>query len=234
MEQINIKKIEKISQAIYLVSNHLKDNEPIKWELRRESISFIENAKAIVEYDIRGIPKDISIEIFSSCAKDIISMLSLSSNSGLISTTNIDIIINEIESLLSSINKNVLENNIKAGYVLSQDFFATDHTFTDINDKGHRYNTLIHHKSNKVELSNQNSKSNNDSNNSNNIKDKKNDRQTRIVSILKEQSNLTIKDFVKVIEDCSEKTIQRELLSLVEKGIVKKDGERRWSRYSLK
>jgi len=45
---------------------------------------------------------------------------------------------------------------------------------------------------------------------------------------------LSVKDFTRVIKDCSEKTIQRELLDLVEKGIVKKEGERRWSRYSLK
>jgi len=50
---------------------------------------------------------------------------------------------------------------------------------------------------------------------------------------LKNQSNLTIKDFSKVITDCSEKTIQRELLDMVEKGIIKKEGERRWSKYSL-
>ena len=64
--------------------------------------------------------------------------------------------------------------------------------------------------------------------------EKKNSRQGSIISVLKTQSNLTIKDFVKVIKDCSEKTIQRDLIELVDKGIVKKEGERRWSRYSLK
>jgi predicted HTH transcriptional regulator len=63
--------------------------------------------------------------------------------------------------------------------------------------------------------------------------DKKLQRQEVIISTLKNQSNLTIKDFSKVIKDCSEKTIQRELIDLVNRGVVKKDGERRWSRYSL-
>ena len=64
-------------------------------------------------------------------------------------------------------------------------------------------------------------------------KDVKESRKNSILAILKKDSNLTIKDFVKVISDCSEKTIQRELIALVEKGIIKRNGERRWSTYSL-
>jgi DeoR/GlpR family transcriptional regulator of sugar metabolism len=66
------------------------------------------------------------------------------------------------------------------------------------------------------------------------VQQKKSIRQEQITNILKGQSNLTIKDFSKVIKDCSEKTIQRELIELVDKGVIKKAGERRWSRYSLK
>ena len=65
------------------------------------------------------------------------------------------------------------------------------------------------------------------------VKDKKDSRQARILTLLRAQSHLSIKDFAAVIPDCSEKTIQRELLELVEKGVIKKEGERRWSTYSL-
>lgn len=61
----------------------------------------------------------------------------------------------------------------------------------------------------------------------------KNNRQEIILSMLKSGVKLTIKDFAKNIKDCSEKTIQRELLALVSKGIVKKEGERRWSKYFI-
>jgi DNA-binding NarL/FixJ family response regulator len=64
------------------------------------------------------------------------------------------------------------------------------------------------------------------------VKDKSN-RQEIILSMLKSGVKLTIKDFAKNIKDCSEKTIQRELLSLVSKGVLKKEGERRWSKYFL-
>ncbi|KKT45148.1 MAG: hypothetical protein UW34_C0004G0011 [Parcubacteria group bacterium GW2011_GWA2_44_15] len=58
-------------------------------------------------------------------------------------------------------------------------------------------------------------------------------RQSVIIEMLKSKNSLTIKDFGSVINDCSDKTIQRELLKLVKFGVLKKDGERRWSRYSL-
>lgn len=64
------------------------------------------------------------------------------------------------------------------------------------------------------------------------VKDK-NNRQEIILSMLKSGVKLTIKDFAQNIKDCSEKTIQRELLNLVSKGTLKKEGERRWSKYFI-
>ena len=62
---------------------------------------------------------------------------------------------------------------------------------------------------------------------------KKNSRQSIIINLLKRKKEIMIKDVTPLIEGCSEKTIQRELLSMVEMGILKKIGEKRWSRYSL-
>jgi hypothetical protein len=59
------------------------------------------------------------------------------------------------------------------------------------------------------------------------------DRGTRIKTVLEAIPEATIKDIAEVITDVSEKTIQRELNSLIEKGQVMRQGERRWSKYSL-
>jgi DeoR/GlpR family transcriptional regulator of sugar metabolism len=67
----------------------------------------------------------------------------------------------------------------------------------------------------------------------NNLKDIKDKRQKIIIALVKKHRTLTIKGFTGVIKDCSEKTIQRELLALVARGVLKKEGERRWSTYSL-
>lgn len=60
------------------------------------------------------------------------------------------------------------------------------------------------------------------------------DRAERIKTVLEAKPQATVKDISEVITDVSEKTIQRELNSLIEKGQVVREGERRWSRYSVK
>jgi len=59
------------------------------------------------------------------------------------------------------------------------------------------------------------------------------DRAVRIKTVLEAKPEATIKDIAEVITDIGEKTIQRELNSLIEKGQVIRQGERRWSKYSL-
>ena len=63
---------------------------------------------------------------------------------------------------------------------------------------------------------------------------KRNNRQNIILNLLKKKKDVSIKDISQIIRDCSEKTIQRELIALIEDNIIQKTGERRWSRYSLK
>jgi DNA-binding transcriptional ArsR family regulator len=60
------------------------------------------------------------------------------------------------------------------------------------------------------------------------------DRAERIKTVLEAKPKATIRDIAEIITDVSEKTIQRELSSLIEKGQVVREGERRWSRYSAK
>lgn len=62
---------------------------------------------------------------------------------------------------------------------------------------------------------------------------KKNSRQSTIIGLLKRKKEIMIKDVSPLIDGVSEKTIQRELLAMVKAGILKKEGEKRWSRYSL-
>jgi len=52
-----------------------------------------------------------------------------------------------------------------------------------------------------------------------------------ILDLIKKSDGVSIKDISLVVRDCSEKTIQRELNSLIERGVVVRRGERRWSTY---
>lgn len=240
-EQTLQSKIEKIAQAIYLVSNHLKDTEPLKWELRKESISFMSAGRSLGGgYEGKDIPPDLVIDALVSCSRDLSSYLSLAVVSGLVSRNNGNLISNEITVLMATFEQVIDENTAKAGFVLSKDFFSADPDLAlhlgRKTYKGHSGNYISDNKNlEKGHLLNKGQKAVNDQKHTiGDVKDKKIDRQGRIIALLKNQTNLTIKDFVKVINDCSEKTIQRELIDLVDKGIVKREGERRWSTYSLK
>jgi len=59
------------------------------------------------------------------------------------------------------------------------------------------------------------------------------DRRTRIRTILEAKGEATIKDISEIITECSEKTVQRELNAMIEDNVVKRQGERRWSKYSV-
>lgn len=61
----------------------------------------------------------------------------------------------------------------------------------------------------------------------------KSSRRDAILEVLKRRGPSYIKDISTVIRDVSEKTIQRELQSLVQDGRVAKEGERRWTTYAL-
>jgi len=57
------------------------------------------------------------------------------------------------------------------------------------------------------------------------------DRMSLILDLVRKRKSLSIKEIASVIRDCSEKTIQRELNILIERGLIRREGERRWSLY---
>ena len=59
------------------------------------------------------------------------------------------------------------------------------------------------------------------------------ERRKSIMDILARGGPLGIKDITSQMVGCSEKTVQREVSSLVHERIVKKQGEKRWSTYHL-
>jgi DNA-binding transcriptional ArsR family regulator len=58
-------------------------------------------------------------------------------------------------------------------------------------------------------------------------------RREAVLAIVRDKGQVYIKDVSTVIRGVSEKTVQRELQALVKEGILSKQGERRWTLYSL-
>jgi len=231
------KKTEKITSALYLVSGLLKDDEPLKWELRDRGMDLV-SSSFTASSSVPG-DKNVVIQSLFTAALETISLLNVAKISNLISEMNHMILVREIDQVVTLLRDRLAQNAENAGYVLSESFFKTPDLFSS----GFKSESAARSAQPGESYKGQNStqqlqaiptvRSNQRHGNSENSQLKKTQRQQMIMELLKGQSGLTIKDFSKVIKDCSEKTIQRELLELVDKGVVKKEGERRWSRYSL-
>jgi hypothetical protein len=66
---------------------------------------------------------------------------------------------------------------------------------------------------------------------STNINNFKTDRKDKILSFINERKSAVIKDITTLFPEVSEKTIQRELNTLIETGKITKRGNKRWSIY---
>ena len=66
------------------------------------------------------------------------------------------------------------------------------------------------------------------------VKDKYSDRQKKIITYLEKNSGAGISEIVAFFgESLSDKTVQRDLNELIERGQIKGSGDRRWRKYAL-
>lgn len=225
------KKTEKIVKGLFMATNHIKDSDSIKWLIRERAVDMLYSVLQLNNF--KNIKIDTLADEYISISFEIVTLLRLCSGSFLISTNNAEILINEVYKVIENI-KNFI--SIKSSYggvlMLDNDFFKLDGT-----------NNGQVTKSNGGSVSKVNARSmiigsikgqDNIAQEGGISTNKKSNRQEQIIGLLKEKSGLTIKDFSSLIKDCSEKTIQRELIDLIRSGLVVKEGERRWSKYSLK
>ena len=228
------KKSEKIASAIYLITSFFNDHEPIKWKLRTLTTEFISLAVLLKDNFFRD--RDVTLLKVRSLVWEIINLLSLTKNIGLVSITNYSLLYQELTKYLDLLGIPLGMSVQDDGAVLSVNFFeheednsgiSQNQTKPSLKDK-HIYSVKGH-------LSTPNNTTGKylSSNGSGLVSIKKNNRQNIIINMLKNKPEIMIKDISVVIRGCSEKTIQRELSDMVQKGVLKKIGDKRWSRYAL-
>jgi hypothetical protein len=246
------RKSEKLVAATYMVTNLFPDSEPLRAALRDKALCLMSLASSANSFSMRE--KETSVSELPPLLVEMISLLDVAFYAGILSSMNHGLLRSEFVALAGSIEERLLPRVAKAP-TLGKDFFSVEQRAGDDIDfrdtpseqafelreapaKHHAPDSKGHDKrhhqahASRPHLGQQGAvqeaPAKRDTGGS------KADRTTMIISLLKKRDGLTIKDFSTVIKDCSEKTIQRELLSLVEKGVLKKEGERRWSKYSLR
>lgn len=221
-------KIDKLTQGVYLVSSLLSDNEPLKWKIRDKSLSLLELIKDIKVdkgSDYLGeyvLYKNLDLELVNDNINSIQSLLELAMKAGNISSMNMAIISAEygkLKELIKQIASQSMSRFVLSGY---------EESFTKLPLVDDKRQVLGQNKEQYSKPITSKIKDNKETINKTN-----NSRQQTICNYLKGKSWVSIKDISTSVSDCSLKTIQRELSDMVNKGLLRKKGDRRWSRYTL-
>jgi len=203
-------KTEKLSAALYLITGYMSDREPLKWQLRHWAAKSV----AVAPADDYLSPQKLLLAITK-----IMALIDLALHSESASKMNFSLLRKEyalLSSLISGEAIKNLEQSIKVAAPIGNRLPIEAGRTEAVRDNLPSSPDLIM----------------SDSDLSNKLSDKQ-ERQDLLVSYLQGKGWLPIKDIAAILPGFSLKTVQRELTELVDKGLLKKRGERRWSRYSL-
>ncbi len=246
-------KTDKLITALYMVTDIIDTEEPIRHKLRILGTEIIS--------DMHSVTPQVGNKI-----TEVVSFLNVASAMNFISEMNCAILKKEFLELNKSIHENLdmkptwLEDFLVDPQAESGGGERSGSVFSSVylpRDKGHHYpkgqtrigvqkaGTLMQALSDKTYLMSGNNSERGTATNSGtrqNFDILRRQRREDILNIIKNNNgSATIKDIkVKINNGTSgspiygEKTLQRELMSMAKDGVLEKTGEKRWSRYFLK
>lgn len=249
-----VKKVENFVRAIYLVTNFLSDNEPLKWKLRTIATDLIERVMSFMRDDKNKTNEPLHRAHFLGCLSVLVSLLNVGEQCSAISEANATLLKREIQSFFPIFNEKIF--GIKGGDIslpiAKKQWFAFHRKPARGRPRGTRKMSVRKYEGALVSpIQNVESANNvlySDKGHAKSSVFAKKDmaqtvstirmemhfaRQKAIIDALKDKKKLTVKEILSFMDDCGEKTVQRELYELVDKGVLKKIGEKRWSAYSF-
>ncbi len=238
---------KKLTTAIYLVSGLIPQTDPLRLSIRRFSIKLL----SLIGVTPAGHSlSEVSSEVSVLCKK-VLELLEIAFFSGYVSEMNFSVLKAEFDLFAHEIGgfaggqENLSPDSLRidaTAFGLHTGTVAADtatksasksapKSYSKLSSKDHDSSGLTVQKNLQNEFKNE--RNTLPSSSRNTSETKKISRKEAILSIIKLKGAVSIKDVSSVVINCSEKTIQRELTSLVSQGILKRTGERRWSTYSL-
>ncbi|HAE36466.1 MAG: hypothetical protein UR85_C0005G0026 [Candidatus Nomurabacteria bacterium GW2011_GWF2_35_66] len=238
------KKTEKLVTALYMVTDCMDTDDALKAKLRELGVRLLSDMYKLSTLS----PQDKHLHIGASLAHvdEVLSFIEIAYTIGFISEMNTAILKKEFMILIGEL-ENLEKKDKHFTFTLDEEMFSLpaisprqglgqENNVKDNNIKRTNFNIMsfTNHKPNSSYGQNLSA-----SLPKRQVSDKK-ERTDKILTLIKENKNLStgeagvsIKDISTAFTDCSEKTIQRELNSLLAKGQIKKTGSKRWSRYQL-
>lgn len=249
------KKTEQIATALYLVSDTIESGDPIRHRIREKSVELVSIGKSIDL--LSAVEKHFEFHALKSLVGEVDALLSIANIVGDVSEMNKRVLATEGRKLVEAIdivlseerehgfNNPTLADDATSNFVMDvfndkrpAPFVATGMneiqptgtraaetsapavqkdirpTVSDIKSKGHAPKAVSGERSqNDIALHHV--------------------RRQSIIKVIGQIKNASLTDIKNVITDVGEKTLQRELMSLIADGVVLKTGDKRWARYSL-
>lgn len=237
-----LKKTEKISSALFMITDVFNQSQDVlKKEIQEGTISLL---KDISKISTNQISSKEAIDKIVQSFLYIKSLLDVAQKINCISENNQSILFKEINYCIERVNE--LKSNplqlILNNELDTDDFFLINYDEDEYEEKENDSNSeermLPYRSSYKGQVKDTKrtvvkKESNKTKRQGTNRSDDKRERQDRIKMILREGGEMNIKDIVNKCDGVSSKTIQRDLQEMISAKIVKKEGERRWSMYSI-
>lgn len=226
-------KAERVVLATHLVTNFVPAKEAVRDNIRGRAQTVLHEVMTLREGFRSAGPDKVSD--IAAQVREIMSLLDITHASGFISNMNLEVLKRAYADLVQYL-RNAEDSDSSESLELEQEYFTPTighvqgqnekRTSQSVKDK------IIAPEATKVEPNISVAKAEKRSQ-SVRIQRKHSNRRIAILDVLATKSPADIKDISAVITDCSEKTIQRELAKLVRDGVLKKEGSKRWTRYSL-
>jgi hypothetical protein len=237
------KKMEKLSTAVYLVTNHFSEEEPLRFELRGRVVDLLGDIMSLNH--AAGTSRTKLLEMIPTGIFETVSLLEIARAADMLSEANFSLLKDEYRKLMELlVSKYRLSNSSASALALSSDFFrisddgvlrdtsesiqesasreiraAAEFSTADLSDKRQEMSFMKRTPSTSpVPIASEKQTS---------------PRQGEIIKMLRKKGELTVKDLAGVITGVSDKTLQRELAALAGRGVIGKRGKKRWSRYYL-
>lgn len=236
-------RVQRIVSALYMVSDLIDANDPIRNEIRGLSVRLSSMVEGLVIENISLAKKTITES--QNYIDRIVNLLTVAVSIGFVSDMNFKIIFESLSFVRNDLNDKYGQLNALSTHASSfhnraiQEFVLPKNITHDtqiktpaVEKKQETIKTLetkdvIVQK--KTQIIPQ--KHSVDTNTSSRVVHSQRD--TKVLQIVKDKGPVSVGEVAQEFPETSEKTIQRILIKMLEEGIISKTGEKRWSRYFI-
>lgn len=236
-----VRKIGKIVSAIYLVTDVMEQTLPLAGSLRNQSLDLLNQSYGVMTGGKIGAD-DLSRVLVR--IEQVMTLVEIGSIAHHISAMNADILLGEMGKIkeLLLVDIQAVKRQEKAfvihrpmmGQSMIPDGLVADKLFDQLverhESKRHQNDIKTTMVAPLVQNDIQNDKLENKTTFKTTIQNDI-DRKQEILGIIKTRHSTTMQDIKNAFKEYSEKTIQREIATLMEMGLVRREGNKRWAVY---